>query len=180
MKTSQQWWTEIKASPEQLLVWLRKQFHGEVTAAERIRRYCINQLPDNDRRARVLEVIAAQEEMHASWIGDLLRNRGEEPQVLVKSERYWDKTLGQIRSFEDAAGVAHHAETMRLERIRVIAADPDAPVDVRGTFQKILRDEEFHARAFQEMAGQDALDRTVQGHHAGTEAIGFISIAEVL
>jgi rubrerythrin len=180
MKTSRQWWTEVKVSDDRLLAWLRKQFHGEVTAAERIDRYCIARLDQDDRRRRVLEVIASQERQHAAWIGDLLRARGEEPQVLAKSERYWSRTLDGIRSFEDAAGVAHHAEQMRLERIRVIASDAEAPPDIRAVFERILRDEEFHARAFQELAGSAAIARTAQLHQEGSRAIGFVSTSEAL
>ena len=80
-------------------------------------------------------------------------------------------------TFEDAAGIAHHAETMRLERITVIATDPEAPEDIRLVFARILRDERFHANAFARLAGERAIVRTRSAHRHGAEAIGFVSEA---
>jgi hypothetical protein len=77
-----------------------------------------------------------------------------------------------------AAGVAHHAEAMRLERIEVIAGDATAPADIRETFARILRDERFHARAFARLAGAAAIARTRAAHAAGAAAIGFLSRAD--
>lgn len=179
-RTSVAWWSQVRRDPERLMMWLRKQYQGEVTAAERIERYCIARLADADDRRVVLRVIAEQERTHAAWVGELLRARGEEPRSTSKTERYWSRAIDAIESFEDAAGVAHHAETMRLERIAVIAADANAPPDIRTTFQRILRDEQFHARAFARLAGADAIARTRTAHEAGANAIGFLAAAEAL
>lgn len=178
-RTSRQWWSSTRSDPERLLGWLRKQYQGESTAAERIERFCTARLPAGDRRRRVLEVIAAQERLHATWVGELLLARGEEARIVEKTERYWEKALAGIESFEDAAGVAHHAEAMRLERIEVSSTDADAPADIRTTFGRILRDERFHARAFARLAGVAAIERTRRAHLAGAGAIGFVSAAEV-
>jgi len=35
MKTVQQWWDEVSNDPEKMIVWLKKQYHGEVTAEAR-------------------------------------------------------------------------------------------------------------------------------------------------
>ncbi len=178
MRTSEQWWQEVKADPEKLISWLKKQFHGETTAAERIERYCMAKLDEDDSRQETLKKIASQERMHASWVGDLLKNRGITPAVLEKGERYWEKVLSNITSFEQAAGVAHHAEVMRLERIAVIAHDTEAPSDIRAVFACILDDERFHARAFRDLAGPEAVANTHAGHLEGAEAIGFVTAAE--
>lgn len=181
IRTSKEWWAETKASPEKLIAWLRKQYHGEVTAAERIERYCIAKLAVDDARGDRLRVIADQERQHAEWVAQLLRTRGEMPQLLpTKPERYWTRALAAMHSFEDAAGVAHHAETMRLERIWVIAADLDAPFDIRETFARILQDERWHAAAFKALAGPQAVERTAQAHQQGAAAIGFLSVHESL
>jgi rubrerythrin len=179
-RTSAQWWNEIKRDANALIVWLRKQYQGEMTAAERIERYCTAALPAGDHRRRVLRLIAEQERTHAAWVGHLLRTRGEEPRVIAKTDRYWERALAGIRSFEDAAGIAHHAETMRLERIAVIATDEEAPEDIRLVFARILRDERFHARAFARLAGEPAITRTRSAHRHGAAAIGFVSAAEAV
>ncbi len=170
MRTSAEWWAGVKATEATLVAWLEKQYHGEITAAERIERYAVGADP---RWRDTLACIAADERKHAAWVGELLAMRGVEPVILDKLERYWTRTLGGIRTFEDAAAVAHHAETMRLERIRVIAGDPAAPADVRAVFALILPDEEFHARAFGRMAGDAAIERARPAHLAGVAAIGL-------
>jgi rubrerythrin len=179
LRTSREWWSEIRRDPDRLLGWLVRQYHGEVTAAARIERYCLRRSPPPGA-ARILEVIASQERAHAAWIGGLLAARGVAPAVLTGPERYWEETLPGISSFEAAAAVAAHAEAMRLERIRVIAEDPEAPADIRGVFRRILRDEEFHARAFGEMAGAAALASAREAHERGKAAIGFLSAEEAL
>lgn len=172
-RTSEQWWAEVKTNPDQLVGWLQKQYHGEVTAAERINGFAEQFAAPDTRASRILRLIAGQEIDHANWVGELLVARGVEPVVLDKDERYWDQTLPQIDSFESGAAVAAHAEHMRLERIRVIAHDPEAPEDIRAVFDRILPQEVFHERAFSSLAGQDALQATVEAHLAGRAVIGL-------
>lgn len=179
MRTSEQWWNETKSDPEKLIQWLRKQYHGEVTASARIKKYALTSCTDEALKG-TLELIAAQELQHAAWVGSLLQSRGINPQVLEKTDRYWDETLKDIRSFETATAVAAHAEAMRLERIRVIANDEEAPTDIRRIFSRILVDEEFHERAFRQMAGQEAMSQTMMSAQRGRAAIGLINQAEVI
>lgn len=172
-RTSAEWWAEVKADPDRFIDWLRRQFHGETTAAPRIR--ALGDRPDITGYERMtLNMIAAQEETHATWVADLLRARGIEPTAMDKEERYWNETLSEgDHSFEHMSAVAAHAELMRLERIRVIAADPEAPKDVRKVFAKILCDEEFHAAAFSRMAGRKALEAAKGNHERGMAALGL-------
>ena len=172
MQTSEQWWNTIKNDSVKLLNWLKNQYHGEVTASARIQAF-------NDKFAtkaldkHTLTTIAAQEKRHAQWIGELLEARGITPQKLTKEERYWNQTLPAIKNFQTGAAVGAHAETMRLERIRVIAADTEAPKDIREVFTKILVEEVFHAQAFTNMAGPKALKATASAHQHGLNALGL-------
>jgi rubrerythrin len=179
-KTSREWWSSIKDDEKKLIDWLQKQYYGENTAAERIEQYCLSRLEKDDSRRSVLLEIGSQEKAHASWIYNLLANRGVKPTIKEKQEHYWEKTLPTITSFEESAGVAYHAETMRLERIRVIAGDEDAPKDIRFVFNNILRDELFHQEAFLRLAGEDAISKTSEAHKDGAKEIGFITAAETL
>lgn len=174
MRSSLTWWNAIKGDGEAFVDWLRKQYHGEITAHDRIRSFLATHVPADSPWRRTLELIASQELTHASWVGELLRARGIEPAVLDKDERYWDATLPGATDFASAAAVAAHAEQMRLERITVIAADEDAPADVRGVFARILPEERFHATAFRRMAGEPAFAATLARHELGMEAIGLI------
>jgi hypothetical protein len=171
-KTSQQWWTEIKADAVRLNGWLVRQHRGEVTAAARIREFAERFAPDEQTR-HVLDVIAGQEAQHASWVAGLLQARGIEPKVEGAEKRYWKETLPDITSFTTGAGVAAHAERMRLERIRTIVADEGSPEDIRLTFRLILRDEVFHESAFREMAGPAAMEATLASHRQGRSVLGL-------
>lgn len=174
MKTSAQWWAECKADPEKFNRWLQRQYTGEVTAAKRINQVFAKHPPQNDRWWPVIQEIAAQEQAHAEWIAILLRNRGIEPKIEESDKRYWLETLPGIDDFFTASAVAAHAEAMRLERIKVIAEDPDAPEDVRNTFDRILRDELFHERAFRTMTSPEAYEATRDNHELGREALGLV------
>lgn len=176
-ETSKQWWEKVSASEENLVAWLRRQYHGEVTAAERIEQYCLTQAPA--KWVKTLKMIAEQERKHAGWVQGLLANRDAVPGP-AHQNRYWEKTLGEIDSFESAAATAAHAENMRLERIETIAFDENAPADVKEVFEAILREEVFHAHAFEKMAGSKAMADTLEAHIMGRQAIGLINVSEVL
>lgn len=177
--TSERWWQGIKQDPEAVKAWLMDQYHGEATAAERIIRFRDQYAVPGTREHRILTVIAGQEQSHGEWVGELLRVRGGEPVVLVKQERYWEKTLSGISDFSSGAAVAAHAEEMRLARIKVIVDDPEAPSDVRDVFRRILPQERFHARAFAQMAGSTALEAALARHEQGLEALSLIPAAAV-
>lgn len=174
-KTSQEWWDGIKQNPAAIIDWLTNQYHGEKTAATRLIQFTrtYGSTMTTDQMFKI-GVITGQEMKHAEWIGELLKARGVEPKLLVKSERYWDQTLGGIDSFETGCAVAAHAETMRLERIRAIVADDFTHEDIQAVFAKILTEEEFHAATFRSFTTEAALSKTNQAHIQGLNALGLI------
>lgn len=172
MKNSLEWWQEVKNDSAKLNDWLIRQYRGEVTAADRIEQFAQN-FATAAKDQSTLRAIAFQEKIHAKWVLELLKNRNLSPMVENAEERYWKETLPEIESFETGAAVGAHAETMRLERIRVIAEDDQAPSDIRKVFQKILKDEEWHAEAFTKMAGIKALEETSAAHLRGKNALGL-------
>jgi rubrerythrin len=163
MKTSAMWWEEVLGNQSLLIDWLKKQYHGEVTAAVRIIGFR-DAFALKEKHKKTLTIIASQEELHAAWVGELLTSRGIIPETLNKQERYWDSTLPGIEDFATGSAVASHAERMRLDRIRVIASHPNTPDDIRKVFEKILPQEIFHEKAFEKMAGDQAMKKTL-GHH---------------
>lgn len=174
MQTSKQWWDETKADPAKLIEWLKNQFHGELTASARIREF-LKKFPTSSKaQSMVLDVIADQEYKHAWWVSGLLTARGAAAVRLTKEERYWAHTLPEITSFESGCAVAAKAEEMRLERIRVIVEDEDAPLDIRAVFAKILPEEQFHAQAFKRMASAEALANVSPAHARGLESLGLV------
>lgn len=172
MKSSEQWWSEVKSNQSLLVDWLKDQYHGEVTAAMRIKQI-FNQFNLTEPQRKIVERIAREEAQHAKWVGSLLKNRGITPRVLTKQERYWDKTLVNISSVEDAAAIGHHAEAMRLERIRVICSDATAPEDIREVFSKILPDEEGHEAMFKLLSNRESLASRANNHQQGMKALGL-------
>lgn len=174
MKTPQEWWDGIKDSPGAIVDWLKDQYHGELTAHRRIHDFIVNFPPGDEKLKKQLTIIADQEQTHASWIADLLLDRNEVATALIKTERYWDKTLPGIDSFESGAATAAHAEKMRLERIKVLCADPKVDTDIRNVFLQILPQEEFHERAFREMAGDKAMAEALDRHRDGLVALNLL------
>jgi rubrerythrin len=170
---SQKWWAEVKADEAKLTAWLQKQYHGEVKAADRIIDL-VDGIAKGTKHEQVLYEIALQEAVHARWVGDLLRARGVQPQLLDKEDRYWKQTLTGQTDLVDLAAVAAHAENMRLARITVIAEDPEAPADIRRVFQAILPQEKFHATAFAQMSTAQALTAASAAHRRGLQALGLI------
>src|SRR5690606_15111432 len=126
--TSQEWSTEVKIDPALLTDWLVKQYRCEITADNRIIR-CAHLYSIDQNVIRNLMLIANQQQMHAIWVLDLLIARDITPDIDNAEEKYWKQTLPYIDSFETGAAVGAHAEAMRLERIKVIADDDEAPED---------------------------------------------------
>lgn len=174
MKNSKTWWNEIKNNNDLFNDWLKDQYHGEITAAHRIKE--LAEKVAAPKVQRVLSIIAAQEADHAKWIKELLISRGLSPQILTKEERYWSKTLPKNyldMPIEKLAAIGAHAEAMRLERIKVISADKDAPTDVRSVFNSILMDELFHEKAFRKIAGESNMAASLEAHKEGLAALGL-------
>ncbi len=172
-QSSSTWWKGIRHSSEKLHAWLRDQYRGEVTAADRIEILRDSFTSPGSRAHRVLTVIAAQERDHAAWVGVLLAARGLAVEVQAKPDRYWRRVLPGIQDLATGAAVGAHAERMRLERIEVIANDSEAPDDIRNVFARILPQERFHARAFAELSTAEALERTADAHELGRLALGL-------
>ncbi len=175
-QTSAQWWNQTKGDPSKLIAWLKDQYHGEKTAAKRIKELFFtagNTL--TNKEASLLERIISEEERHAHWVKTLLTVRGIKPEILVKEERYWNKVLPKTEaSKEQLAAIAHLAETMRLERIGVIAADTQCPKDIRNVFKRILPMELNHAKWFAELSTNEHIKSALVNHHDGMNELGLV------
>ena len=172
MKTTQEWISEVKSNPEKMRNWLIRQYVGEALAAERIK--SLVDCTDSPRFKTVLERIASDERKHTEWVGDLLKVRGINiPEPTYEGTRYWQPILDNLHTFAEIAGAGHHAETMRLIRIRALADDMDFDEDIRNVFSKILPDEEFHAKAFAALSNEEAIEKTRTLHNAGLELLGL-------
>lgn len=171
MKTTKQWLTEVKADPAKLTHWLERQYIGEITAAKRIRKLA-DESPEKFKP--VINRIADDEAQHAFWVGELLVTRAIAIPVIDHAEdRYWEPILDNLHTFEEIAGAGHHAETMRLVRIRALAADEEIAEDIRKVFAQILPDEEFHAKAFAAMSTEDAIYSSKVLHEQGLDMLGL-------
>jgi rubrerythrin len=171
MRTSQQWWTETKADPVKLTTWLRKQYHGECTAAGRIDEMSMECADPGDRD--ILMTIADQERYHAKLVKELLDVRNIDIGEHDTEARYWSRVKAATVSFEDRAAIATLAEGMRLERIRVISSDEGAPADIRDVFRIILVDEEWHEKAFAKMTDPATVEKLRPYHNLGREVLGL-------
>lgn len=82
MKTVQEWWDEPKSDPAKLIEWLKNQYHGEATAADKIAKFILPQF-DDSKQLFIIERIMEDEKKHASWIEVLLKSRGVEALGLI-------------------------------------------------------------------------------------------------
>ncbi len=174
-RTSATWWAATRSNERRLHAWLYDQYRGELTAADRIAGLRDAFAEPGTRAYRVLSAIAKQERAHASWVGELLAARGLVREVQPKPDRYWREVVPEITDLATGAAVGAHAEQMRLERIETIAADPEAPADIRRVFARILPQERFHARAFASLSNDVALRRTARAHALGRRALGLVA-----
>lgn len=170
---TQQWIDKVLASKKNLNHWLQRQYIGEVTASQRISKLA-HAAPR--RHTKVLHKIASDEQSHAMWVLELLKVRGiPVPQIENPEERYWRPVLDAADDFDKTAAAGFYAEGMRLVRIRALASDPRVDQDIRDVFTRILVDEEFHERAFEAIASEQA-KATMAGRHAeGLARLGLES-----
>jgi hypothetical protein len=183
---SRAWWLQTRDSPCRFALWLKKQLHGERTAASRILLLRDTWLAGAaevgrprspaGRAHRLLSVIAAQEQQHAEWVEGLLRSRALHLPADDHIDRYWQRTLSEAPpvSFAEACAIGALAEQMRLLRIQAIVCDPAAPSDVHDCFARILVQERFHARAFASLAGDQAIAGRWDAHRRGARWLGLL------
>jgi rubrerythrin len=168
---TQQWLDKITSNREELHHWLGRQYIGEITAAKRIRKLA-DEAPEKFKP--VINRIADDEAQHAFWVGGLLVARNIDlPAIEHPEDRYWKPILSELDTFEKTAAAGHHAEGMRLVRIRALADSDKVDNDIREVFRKILPDEEFHERAFGAMTDQDSIELMRDKHLAGLDLLGL-------
>jgi hypothetical protein len=172
-----QWLDKITSSQEELTHWLQRQYVGEVTASNRIKNLTTqfqDKFTEKPNWVMVIEKIADDEARHAEWVKQLLVSRNIDiPSTEDAEKRYWSKIGLDDLSFEDTAAAGHHAEHMRLVRIRALADSEKVDNDIREVFKKILPDEEFHEKAFKIMATEESIKKMLDKHEAGMQALGL-------
>lgn len=175
-KSSLVWWEVLLADPAKQIEWLKKQYHGEVLAGRRIRRIFGKFKLDAIDQA-IVDRVASEEDQHALWLGNLLEDRGVNPEMLTEhEERYWDTDkLDEIASVEEAAAIGFHAEVMRLARIKTIRDHPDSPEDMSAVMARIFEDEVGHVAAFKGLTNPDAIEAAREDHDTGVNALGLVA-----
>lgn len=174
MKTTAEWWEVVSQSPEKMDDWLKSQYHGEVTASKRIEEMKV--LPGYTKAdAEVIDRIIADEEKHALWVKQLMQDRGLTPYEIRKEERYWVPTLAEAKNkptFSYMCAVAHLAETMRLDRIELLAKDTQYK-DIAKVFKAILKDELYHTTEFGKLSTPEDIKHAKKFHDIGKNALGL-------
>jgi hypothetical protein len=173
MKTTNQWWNEVKSDEAKLHAWLRRQYVGELAAVNLLSELLISFGSDmTPKQWETIYKIMQQEALHGHRMKGLLDARGIKPEKNASAERrYWKEVLPAVDSFGKAVAAGFHAEHMRLYRIREIANDESAPADIRDTFRRILPHEEWHEEAFAEM--KNGVDIT-PFHEKGLAALNLV------
>lgn len=170
MKTTKDWLEEVTNNSDKFNRWLERQYVGEMLAADRIRSLAEMESPFK----YTLKVVADQELVHAKWIrGLLIKRKIALPEVTLDGTRYWEPILGELINLDELCAAGHHAEAMRLVRIRAIADCNEMPDDVRKIFKRIESDEAFHAEVFGLMSTEAAKTKTFDLHLKGLEMLGL-------
>lgn len=173
MKTPATWLEEVLGSVAKLDNWLQRQYVGECLAYERMMTLAKN-YELSSKEKTVLEIIAKDEQKHSSWILKLLLNRQITiPRISYDEDRYWKATLTSNMSKDQLFAIGHHAEDMRLRRIKLLSSDTRVTDDIRTVFGFILKDEKFHSKAFKNLASKEALTEMAGNHKAGLDALGL-------
>lgn len=167
MKTSQEWWDETKADEEKLNLWLQRQCYGEEHAYNRI--IALAEQFGNP----TLHKIALDEFAHFHWIKRYLTDHNI-PLLMEHNERYWKEINLQFENVNQIGAVGYHAEAMRLERIKVIAADETMP-ELAALFTRIMHDEEFHVTAFKALTTEEEIEIAKIDHEQGMIALGLVA-----
>lgn len=168
---TQQWLDKVTSSKAELHHWLERQYIGELTAAKRIRKLA-DAAPEKFKP--VINRIADDEALHAFWVGELLVTRNIQlPKIEHAEDRYWKPILSELDSFEKTAAAGHHAEGMRLIRIRALADSDLVDSDIRAVFAKILPDEVYHEKAFGAMTDKESIEFMRNKHESGLEMLGL-------
>lgn len=175
MQTTEQWWAEVKRSPEKMVEWLKAQYHGEAAAEDRIRQ-AIARFNLIGLEATLISSVADDEAKHKIWVAKLLHDRGIPVEILKKEERYWNEVLPKDMeedTFEYFCAIGHLAETMRLDRISLLASDEQFS-DIADVMLRIYPDEVFHARVFKEMSTPKSIEKAIKYHNLGKNVIGLL------
>lgn len=176
MQTSQEWWLKTKSDPDLLSRWLRRQYVGEMASVGLLSELLVKYGCQAGEHAwTTVHKIMCQEALHGRWIKDLLDRRMIAPDLNPASgARYWAEIRPGVNSFAEGCAAAFHAENMRLERIRVICAETDPELaDIRAVFAKILPQEEWHEKAFNELRQKHELTKY---HAKGLEALNLLMV----
>jgi rubrerythrin len=177
MRTSSQWWNEIKSNPEELKQWLIRQYVGEMAAVNLLSDVLIRFGGDMaETEWDDVYKVMMQEAKHARWVKELLADRHIGiPAGLDATRRYWEEVIPAVEKLDDAAHAAHNAEEMRLHRIRTIAEETDpAYADLQNVFQRILPDEEWHERVFDGLCRTEHNPKMDTAHNKGLRALSLV------
>lgn len=170
MSEAQKWWAKAKGDPLLIQEFLSDQYYGETAAAQRINyfRVCyidyLAHSPSWGLTATVLQkysgmlvTMERQELEHAAAFKGLLEARGLS--LLSDGAFRMNPCTGAIESLisGEKAKSRDPSEKLGNERLAVIRDDPMADADFRLVATTVLREEEFHDKAFEELGNNEAL-----------------------
>jgi len=182
-RTSYDWWAGVLMTPGKLEDWLKRQYHSEASAVNRIGKLKEKAEAVGVREGiegsnwyeweALLKMISDDEAKHAGQVAKLMLMRGLEPKILTEHRsKYFSKFQENMdTSVLGMTAVAAYAELTSLTRFQAIMAHPETPIDIRNEFKTILFEEEFHYAAFRRLAGDAAMERAKFRHQQGLQAV---------
>lgn len=174
IKVTKKWWKECLNDTEKLEHWLVGLYNNEKDAEERFINFAESYCHDNKPYFDIFMGIAGQERNHAIAVEKILEDRGiKKYQKSTKNGRYWRNTLPCVCDIKTAAAIGAFAETLSLNRMRIIIKDPSIPKDLVELFKLIEPEESYHAKVLRNIATKYGMDSVKDCHDKGLAELGL-------
>jgi tRNA isopentenyl-2-thiomethyl-A-37 hydroxylase MiaE len=171
---TEMWWKKCLSDKEKLEHWLVSLYNNEKDAEERFinfaNTYCMNDKFAYDTFMN----IASQESNHAFLVEKIIKDRNISLyEKSSKDGRYWRNTLPCICDLQTSAAIGAFAETLSLNRMRIIIKDAETPDDLRKLFMIIEPEESYHSKILQKIATSHGMKSVKDCHDKGLEELGL-------
>lgn len=173
-KLTENWWKKCLDDKEKLEHWLVSLYNNEKDAEERFKDFANKYCEVGSEEYNVFMEISEQEANHAVLVERVILNRGATIyQKSSKDGRYWRNTLPCICDKKTAAAIGAYAESLSLNRMRVIIKDEQTPEDLKEMFKVIEPEESYHAKSLKKIATKYGMDKVKDCHDKGLDELGL-------
>jgi rubrerythrin len=171
---TQKWWNNCLNNSEKLELWLVSLYNNEADAEERFKDFANTYCVKGSEEYELFYQIANEEANHAILVEKVLEERGIAlHKKSSKNGRYFRNVMPCVVDRKTAAAIGAYAETLSLNRMRVIISDENTPEDLRKLFSIIEPDESKHVKILSKIATKYGIKAVKDCHDKGLDALGL-------